>query len=227
MISDALTPTTSYVTLPTDQINYMRNSVKAVVDAYDGEVDALRVGRDDPMLEAWTEIFPGVVQPRDDDPRRAAWSTCATPRTCSRCSATCSRSTTSPTPQDFYKGTDRWEVPEDPAEPASKQPPYRLSVQMPADEDTDADGPAPTQSPVFSLTSVYVPTNRANLASFIAVDSDATERRLRADPDPAAAGLHAGAGPVADREHVRGRRADPDRAAADQAELRRSSTATC
>ena len=34
-----------YATLPTDQINYMRNAVKATVDAYDGTVDALRVGR--------------------------------------------------------------------------------------------------------------------------------------------------------------------------------------
>ena len=36
MTSDALSPNTTYATLPTDEINYMRNSVKAVVDAYDG-----------------------------------------------------------------------------------------------------------------------------------------------------------------------------------------------
>ena len=39
MTSDALSPNTTYATLPTDEINYMRNSVKAVVDAYDGTVD--------------------------------------------------------------------------------------------------------------------------------------------------------------------------------------------
>ena len=48
MTSDALSPNTTYATLPTDEINYMRNSVKAVVDAYDGSVDALRVGRQGP-----------------------------------------------------------------------------------------------------------------------------------------------------------------------------------
>jgi uncharacterized membrane protein (UPF0182 family) len=74
-------------------------------------------------------------------------------------------------PQNFYKGTDFWLVPEDPADPSQtqKQPPYRLSVQMP----TSSSGAA-TDPPRFSLTSVYVPTNRSNLAAFIAVDSDAT-----------------------------------------------------
>ena len=38
MTTDALAPITSYVTLPTDHINYMRNSDKTGVDAYDGSV---------------------------------------------------------------------------------------------------------------------------------------------------------------------------------------------
>jgi hypothetical protein len=67
-------------------------------------------------------------------------------------------------PDDFYKGTDRWEVPQDPEIKENKQPPYRLSVKTPSG----------TDEPVFSLTSVYVPQERQNLASFISVDSDAT-----------------------------------------------------
>ena len=91
-------------------------------------------------------------------------------------------------PQDFYKGTDLWDVPQDPADTAKKQPPYRLSVQLPkrdlATETSDTSDSGATdaagspdgepEDPVFSLTSVYVPTNRSNLASFISVDSDAT-----------------------------------------------------
>ena len=38
MTSDALNPRSAYATLPTDHINYMRNAVKATVDAYDGTV---------------------------------------------------------------------------------------------------------------------------------------------------------------------------------------------
>src|SRR3712207_6440078 len=105
-------------------------------------------------------------------------------------------------PQDFYKGTDFWRVPEDPADTQNKQPPYRLSVQLPppaepTDENGETISPAdgsegedtadaeaadeaaaadtPQGSPKFSLTSVYVPTGRNNLASFISVDSEPTD----------------------------------------------------
>lgn len=174
MISDALTPTTSYVTLPTDQINYVRNSVKAVVDAYTGEV-TLYAWDEDPMLEAWSEIFPGVVQPKEDIPEDLL-EHLRYPEDLFKIQRHVLAQYHITSPQDFYKGTDRWEVPEDPADQTSKQPPYRLSVQMPApeDEETDSDTPPPPESPVFSLTSVFVPTNRSNLASFIAVDSEAS-----------------------------------------------------
>jgi len=66
---------------------------------------------------------------------------------------------------DFYKGNDKWEVPEDPNNRTQQQPPYRLSVATPNGGDT----------PTFSLTSVFVPTKRSNLAAFISVDADASE----------------------------------------------------
>jgi uncharacterized membrane protein (UPF0182 family) len=68
-------------------------------------------------------------------------------------------------PKTFYEGSDKWVVPEDPANKGNTQPPYRLSVRTPS-------GGA---EPVFSLTSVYVPSSRQNLASFISVDADASE----------------------------------------------------
>jgi uncharacterized protein len=171
MINDALSPTTSYVTLPTDQINYVRNSVKATVDAYSGEV-TLYEWDTDPMLEAWSEIFPGVVKSRDSIPDDLM-DHLRYPEDMFKIQRHVLAQYHIQSPQDFYKGTDRWEVPEDPADPVNKQPPYRLSVQMPSEGDKGGGEPAP-ESPVFSLTSVYVPTNRSNLASFISVDSEAT-----------------------------------------------------
>ena len=127
MTDDSLQEDTGLRTLPTDEINYMRNAVKATVDAYDGTV----------TLYEWDETRtrssrPGVGVPRHGQaegrtsPRRC-WSTCATPRTCSRCSATSSRATTSPTPA-WFQGNDRWEVPEDPNVANNLQPPYRMFV---------------------------------------------------------------------------------------------------
>jgi uncharacterized membrane protein (UPF0182 family) len=179
MTSDALAPTTSYVTLPTDQINYMRNSVKAVVDAYDGTV-TMYEWDEDPILQAWKEVFPGIVEEREDIPE-ALLGHLRYPEDMFKVQRHVLAQYHVTNAQAFYRGTDRWEVPEDPADQANKQPPYRLSVQMPAEvseEDAEeapaGDTPAPEESPVFSLTSVYVPTNRSNLASFIAVNSDAT-----------------------------------------------------
>ncbi len=174
MINDALSPVTTYVTLPTDQINYMRNSVKAVVDAYDGTV-TLYEWESDPILEAWKNAFPGTVQSRDDIPE-GLLQHLRYPEDLFKVQRYILAQYHVTDAQTFYRGTDRWEVPEDPADQANKQPPYRLSVQMPPvaspdDEDTADEAPS---DPVFSLTSVYTPANRSNLASFIAVDSDAT-----------------------------------------------------
>ena len=68
MTSDAINPRTAYATLPTDQINYMRNAVKATVDAYDGTVTLYEWDSTDPILKAWEGVFPGVVKSKSDDP---------------------------------------------------------------------------------------------------------------------------------------------------------------
>ena len=50
------------------QINYIRNSVKAVVNAYTGQVSLYQWGGNDPVLDAWMKAFPGVVKPQQRDP---------------------------------------------------------------------------------------------------------------------------------------------------------------
>src|SRR5262249_48319021 len=49
--------------LPDEQINYIRNSVKATVDAYDGTVTLYAMDESDPVLRTWMSVFPGTVQP--------------------------------------------------------------------------------------------------------------------------------------------------------------------
>ena len=72
-----------------EQVNYIRNSVKATVDAYDGTVTLYAWDDQDPLLKAWTKIFPARCKPLSAIQRRPDDATCATPRTCSRCSARC------------------------------------------------------------------------------------------------------------------------------------------
>ena len=54
--------------LPNDQFNYIRNSVKATVDAYDGTVTLYEWDEEDPVLQTYMKAFPGTVLDRADMP---------------------------------------------------------------------------------------------------------------------------------------------------------------
>ena len=71
----SLTDTTADTTNPegvsqsqivTNEVSYIRNSVKAVVDSYDGSVDLYQFDEQDPVLKAWMGAFPDVVKPKSD-----------------------------------------------------------------------------------------------------------------------------------------------------------------
>ena len=65
--SDSITTTrTSVQAVAAGQVNYIRNSVKATVDAFDGTVHLYAWDESDPMLKAWMGAFPGTVQPMSD-----------------------------------------------------------------------------------------------------------------------------------------------------------------
>ena len=49
-------------------VSYVRNSVKATVDAYDGTVTLYQVDRNDPVLQTWMRVFPGTVKSEDEIP---------------------------------------------------------------------------------------------------------------------------------------------------------------
>jgi len=163
MTSDAINPRTAYATLPTDQINYIRNAVKATVDAYDGTVTLYAWDDSDPILKAWEGVFPGVVKPRADIPEDLL-AHFRYPEDMFKAQRSLLAAYHVTDPKTFYEGNDKWDTPEDPNVPTRKQPPYRLSVA------TASGG-----QPVFSLTSVYVPFNKQNLASFISVGADASD----------------------------------------------------
>ena len=54
-----------------NRVNYVRNSVKFVIDAYDGTTDAYLADTRDPIAAAYARAFPGLFVPRTDagDPR--------------------------------------------------------------------------------------------------------------------------------------------------------------
>ncbi|RNL62671.1 UPF0182 family protein [Nocardioides marmoriginsengisoli] len=163
MTSDAISPRPTYATLPTDNINYMRNAVKATVDAYDGTVTLYEWDEEDPILKAWESAFPGVVKSKDSIPEDLL-DHFRYPEDMFKVQRNILAEYHVSDPKAFYEANDKWEVPADPDRTTTKQPPYRLSVE-----------PAPGESPVYSLTSVYVPANKDNLTSFMSVGADASD----------------------------------------------------
>jgi uncharacterized membrane protein (UPF0182 family) len=163
MIDDSLQESTGLQTLPTDEINYMRSAVKATVDAYDGTVTLYAWDEEDPILKAWRGAFPDSVQDKDEIPDELMQHL-RYPEDLFKVQRYQLARYHVTDAGDFYQGSDRWEVPEDPNS-RSYQPPYRVFA--------NAEGAA-TGENEWALTSVYVPRGKGNLASFVSVNSDAT-----------------------------------------------------
>lgn len=148
---------------PNDYVNYMRNSVKAVVDAYDGSVKLYAWDEQDPILASYAKAFPGTLRPKSEaSPDLMAHL--RYPEDLFRVQREVLGRYHVTSPGVWYGSSDLWQIPPDPVKPGSqvKEPPYYLSIKWPGDE-----------APVFSLTSVFVPSGRANLAAYLAVNADA------------------------------------------------------
>lgn len=163
-ISDSTLTRTS-PNLPRDQINYIRNSAKAVVDAYDGTVDIYGWDEEDPILKTWSKVFPGTVKPKSEMPADILPHV-RYPEDAFKIQRMMYSRYHVTDPAVFYSGQDFWNVPVDPTNSQENQlqPPYYLQLQMPGQT-----------APRFSLTTTYSPINRPTLAAFMAVDSDPGE----------------------------------------------------
>ena len=160
--SDSVTArTVPSALMPRDQANYMRNSVKATVDAYDGTVTLYAWDPSDPILQTWMKAFPGVVESRDTMPD-AVMQHVRYPQDMFKVQRTVLSRYHVTDATTFYNGTDVWIVPSDPTVAPAQvfQPPYYLTLQMPGQE-----------KPTFSLTTAFAPQRRQTLAAFMAVDS--------------------------------------------------------
>lgn len=161
--TDTLTSTSSSVAAqsPT-QINYIRNSVKAVVDAYNGTVTLYRWGAPDPVLQTWMKIFPGTIKPESSIPP-ALRAHFRYPEDLFKVQRELLTRYHISDPRAFYSGTDFWKVPDDPTKSGTPtpQPPYYLTLTLPGET-----------TPRFRLTSDLLANARPNLAAFVSVNSD-------------------------------------------------------
>jgi len=108
--TSAAHPYSSSVELPgVGPVNYMRNSVKATVDAYDGVTHLYIFDPADPIIQAYAHIFPGLLEPASQMPpdlrRHARY-----PETYFRVQAEIYRTFHMLDPQAFYNKEDLWDI---------------------------------------------------------------------------------------------------------------------
>jgi uncharacterized membrane protein (UPF0182 family) len=148
------------------KINYIRNSVKATVNAYTGQVELYawnQAAQPDPVLQTWEKAFPGVVKPQSDMPAGLI-AHLRYPEDLFNIQRTLIAHYHVTNPHAFYNGTEFWNVPYDPTVTgAIPQPSYYMTLSP--------DGDGATSPPVFSLTSPLVSLSRRNLTAYLSVDS--------------------------------------------------------
>ncbi|MFP5068634.1 UPF0182 family protein [Pseudonocardia nantongensis] len=149
---------------PNDTVGYLRNSVKATVDAYDGTVKLHAFDESDPVLQTWQKAFPGTVEPRSsispDLERHFRY-----PEDQFKVQRELLTRYHVDNPGEFFSTVSFWDVPSDPtvqgAGPQDAQPPYYLYSGVPGQ-----DGAS------FQLTSALVSLRRQFLASYVSASSD-------------------------------------------------------
>jgi uncharacterized protein len=144
-----------------NEFNYIRNSVKVVIDAYHGDVDFYVADPRDPIIRTWSAIFPKLFKPLEAMP--------ATLRSHIRYpldffSVQSERLLTyhMTDPQVFYNREDLWRIPQE-IYGTKSQPiqPYYLIMRLPT-----------ATSEEFILLNPYTPTSRNNLIAWLAARSD-------------------------------------------------------
>ncbi|MCW2598352.1 MAG: hypothetical protein JWM02_181 [Frankiales bacterium] len=178
---EATTDSRTSATVNTD-VNYIRNSVKATVDAYTGKVTLYTWDETDPVLKTWKSVFPGMVLPKSAI-SSALQKHLRYPEDLFKVQREMLAHYHVTTPTAFYGGEDFWQVPADPTQTATQV----LNGQASAGS-TTGDNSGPAQPPyyallqfpgrstsAFSLTSTFVARGASNLTAFASVSSDPTD----------------------------------------------------
>jgi uncharacterized protein len=137
--------------------NYLRNSVKVVVDAYDGDVTFYRMPVEDPIADAWASIFPNLFRPIEEMPETLR-AHLRYPQLLFRVQAHMFRTYHMTDAQVFYSNEDAWEIP---AVGGSQMQPYYTVMKLPGEETEE-----------FILMLPFNRLSKENLAAWMVARSD-------------------------------------------------------
>ena len=157
-------------------VNYIRNSVKDTVDAYDGSVKLYAWDTEDPLLKSWGKIFPGTLT-SISEMSGELMSHVRYPSDMFKVQRAVLGEYHVTSPDAFYSEEDKWRTPNDPVlgtqagAPNYLQPPYYLTLAAGAKAD-----------PNYSIYSTYIPaaegeTQRDILTGYLAANSNAGNKK--------------------------------------------------
>ncbi|MFN2525731.1 MAG: UPF0182 family protein [Actinomycetota bacterium] len=144
-------------------INYVRNSVKVAIDAFDGTMTFYVVDDEDPLLQAWSKAFPQLFS--QEDPPEEIQEHFRYPEDLFKLQSEVYLTYHMTDPQDFYLKEDEWDVPSVQLSPSEtdrqRVPPTYLLITLPGESEDE-----------FLLTRPFTPRARNNMIAFLAARSD-------------------------------------------------------
>jgi uncharacterized membrane protein (UPF0182 family) len=163
------------------EVNYVRNSVKATVDAYDGTVRIYVFDPEDPLVAAYRSLFPSLFSDADAMPADLR-AHARVPEALFRVQAEIYRTYHMRDPESFYNRADLWDLPSVAGASAAVAPsglPERFAERLARFEASGRYAPTyilarlPGETaPEFLLTMPFVPHNKQNLIGMMAARCD-------------------------------------------------------
>jgi uncharacterized membrane protein (UPF0182 family) len=150
-----------YAQRTVDGTNYMRNSVKVVIDAYDGTVDAYIADPNDPVVKTYAHIFGPIFKPLSEMPadirRHVRY-----PGDLFRVQTALHATYHMLEPQTFYHREDQWQIPGGLAKGTSENPFQRhIIMKLPGE-----------RNPEFIFMTPFTPRGKDNLAAWMVARMD-------------------------------------------------------
>jgi hypothetical protein len=148
----------------TSQANYIRNSVKVVIDAYNGTTDYYIVDKKDPIIKTYARIFPGLFKDESKMPA-ALKKHLRYPEDLFKIQSHMYTTYHMQDPQVFYNKEDMWQVAKETFQGGAQQmDPYYMIMRLPGEPRED-----------FMLITPFTPANKNNMVAWLSANCDSPD----------------------------------------------------
>jgi len=171
-IYDAYTKTNNYpysqpLSLNGGSVNYIRNSVKIIIDTYDGSIFFYQSDTDDPIIRTYAKIFPNLFQPMNKIPKSLV-SHLRYPEDIFSLQTAIYTTYHMDNPQIFYNKEDQWEIPtisedqkQETIDAVQQMGPRHIIMKLPGEKKEE-----------YILMLPFTPRNKDNLSAWMVARND-------------------------------------------------------